>query len=244
MVIAAILAGGSGSRMGNTAKPKQFMELGGKPILLHTVDKFLLHPEVDGVAVLCPAQWVSYTKDLLSAPEYQSVEVLAGGATRNETLKNALEWARHIGEDSGFGGCGDNILVTHDAVRPFVTHRIISENIAAVKEGGACDTVVPATDTIVRSADGKAISEIPPRPELYQGQTPQSFRCKELAELMESLTQEEEAVLTDACKIYVLRGRPVYLVQGEVYNMKITYPYDVKVAKALLDLDLSDGEKT
>ena len=127
--------------------------------------------------------------------------------------------------------------MTHDSVRPFVTHRILEENIRYAREYGACDTVIPASDTIVQSLDHEKINDIPDRRFMYQGQTPQSFRVKQLRDIYESLTDEEKEILTDASKIMVLKGHHVHLVRGEVYNIKITYPYDVTVAKALLGLE-------
>jgi len=230
MTIAAILAGGVGSRMGNLGTPKQYLVVGGKPILVHTVEKCWVHPEVDHVVVLTPSSWVGRTNDMLAEhlPADHGVAVIAGGDSRNNTLRCALAYVKERFGDE------DHILVTHDAVRPFLTHRIISDNIAAAREYGACDTVIPATDTIVQSRDGKMLSAIPPRGELYQGQTPQSFRCLALAKLMDSLTPEEEATLTDACKIFAIKNAPVALVRGEAHNIKITYPHDLKVAQALL----------
>ncbi|MDR1464351.1 MAG: 2-C-methyl-D-erythritol 4-phosphate cytidylyltransferase [Oscillospiraceae bacterium] len=234
MVIAAVLAGGIGSRMGNSALPKQFLPLGSKPVIIHTIEKFLVHPQVDQVVVLCPRAWVGYTQDLMreQLPGEPRAAVAEGGETRNDTLRRALDYAAEQ-----FGTQEDHLLLTHDAVRPFVTHRIISENIAAAAAYGACDTVIPATDTIVQSADGQTISVIPDRKTMFQGQTPQSFRVNKLRELMASLTAEEQEILTDACKIYALRGEPVALVAGETYNMKITYPFDLKVAQSLLNLE-------
>ena len=128
----------------------------------------------------------------------------------------------------------ETVIVTHDAVRPFLTHRIIEENVDAAVKYGACDTVIPATDTIVESADGKMITSIPDRTKMFQGQTPQSFRLKELKRVLSSLTEEEKAILTDACKIFSIKNKDVYMVEGEVFNIKITYPYDLKVAHTLL----------
>ena len=125
-------------------------------------------------------------------------------------------------------------------MRPFVTHRILEENIRYAREYGACDTVIPATDTIVESKDNTRITDIPNRKYMYQGQTPQSFRAKKLKEQYEALNEEEKAILTDACKIMVLKGEHVHLVQGEVFNIKITYPYDMTVAKALLGMELEE----
>jgi 2-C-methyl-D-erythritol 4-phosphate cytidylyltransferase len=128
----------------------------------------------------------------------------------------------------------ETVIVTHDSVRPFVTHRIIEENIKYAEKYGACDTVVPATDTIVQSEDNTIIAEVPDRRKMYQGQTPQSFRLKKLKELYEGLTEDEKKILTDATKIFVMGGEKVYLVEGEVSNIKITYPYDLRVAETLI----------
>lgn len=236
-VYGVVLAGGIGSRMGNVEKPKQFLELGGKPIIIHTIEKFVIHPGVDEVLVLSPKAWVSYTQDIIRKfiPDTKGIQVLAGGATRNETIMNAV---RYIEEKGMLDD--ETIIVTHDSVRPFLTHRILEENIQAARRYGACDTVIPATDTIVESRDSAQITDIPNRKFMYQGQTPQSFRAKQLKTLYEELSVEEKEILTDACKIMVLKGVHVHLVRGEVFNIKITYPYDITVAKALLGMDLEE----
>ena len=234
MVYGVILAGGIGSRMGNAEKPKQYLQVGDKPIIVHTVEKMYVHPDIEQVIVLCPAQWVSYTKTLLKkyVPEAAGIVVLEGGSTRNETIMNAVSYIERQGKLDD-----DTIIVTHDSVRPFITHRIISENVQYAKSYGACDTVIPASDTIVESMDGKVISTIPDRSKMYQGQTPQSFRAKKLKELYESLSRQEKEILTDAAKIFAIKGEKVHLVLGEVSNIKITYPYDLRVAEALIFSD-------
>ena len=161
--------------------------------------------------------------------------MLQGGDTRNETIMNAIHYIEEQGDLDE-----ETVIVTHDSVRPFVTHRILEENILYAREYGACDTVIPATDTIVESKDNTRITDIPNRKYMYQGQTPQSFRAKKLKEQYEALNEEEKAILTDACKIMVLKGEHVHLVQGEVFNIKITYPYDITVAKALLGMELDE----
>lgn len=234
-IFGVILAGGKGSRMGNVEKPKQFMELGGKPILVHTVEKFVIQPGFDEIIVLSPKQWLNHTQDILRKyiPGVDKIRVIAGGDTRNETIMNAIDYI-----EKQFGLTDETIIVTHDSVRPFISHRILEENIQAAMEYGACDTVVPATDTIVCSENGEIISDIPDRSKMYQGQTPQSFKAKKLKELYVSLSEKEKEILTDACKIMVLKGEKVQLIEGEVCNIKITYPYDMKVAEALLGGDI------
>lgn len=230
-VYGVILAGGQGTRMGNSDKPKQFLEVGGRPILIHTVEKFAVNPDFQQIIVLAPKQWLAYTKDIIKKyiRNHERIVIIEGGNTRNETIMNAVQYI----EDAG---CltEDTIIVTHDSVRPFVTYRIIEENIRYAKECGACDTVIPASDTIVESREGSFISNIPERKMMYQGQTPQSFKAKKLREIYKSLTEEERGILTDACKIYVLKNEPVHLVEGDVSNIKITYPHDLRVAEAIL----------
>ena len=232
-VYAAVLAGGIGTRMGNVEKPKQCMGIGGKPIIIHTLEKFAVHPGLEKVLVLSPRAWVGYTSDIIKKyiPMGADIPVIEGGSTRNETVMNAI---RYIEKDGGLDD--DTIIITHDSVRPFVTHRIIEENIRYAEEYGACDTVIPATDTIVQSIQDDRIDQIPDRRFMYQGQTPQTFHAKKLKDTYEALTKEEKETLTDACKIMVLKGEHVHLVQGEVFNIKITYPYDITVAQALLGM--------
>ena len=230
-VYGVVLAGGKGTRMGNVEKPKQFMELGGKPIIAHTIEKFCVYPGFEKVIVLTPKSWIRHTQDIVSKYVFnkEKVVVIEGGANRNETIMNAI---RYIEKNHELND--DTIIVTHDYVRPIVTHRILEENVRYAKEFGACDTVISATDTIVVSDDHTMISNIPDRSKMYQGQTPQTFHAKKLRSLYESLTEEEKEILTDACKILVLKGEKVHLVEGEVFNMKITYPFDLRVAQSLL----------
>ena len=234
-VYGAVLAGGIGTRMGNVEKPKQFLEIGEKPIIIHTIEKFVVHPGFEKILVLSPKAWVSYTKDIIKKyiPLSDRVHVLEGGPTRNETIMNAIRYIEEQGDLQD-----DTIIMTHDSVRPFLTHRIIEDNIRYAQQYGACDTVIPATDTIVESSDNKKITVIPDRRMMFQGQTSQTFCAKRLKELYEGLTQEEKEILTDACKIMVLKGEHVHLVRGEVSNIKITYPYDITVAHALLGLEM------
>ena len=166
MVFGVILAGGIGSRMGNAEKPKQFIKIGDKPIIVHTIEKFFVHMGMEKIIVLCPKQWVEHTRNLVKQymGETDRVVVLEGGTTRNETIMNSI---RYVEENYGLED--DTLLVTHDSVRPFLTHRIIEDNIKYGLQYGAVDTVIAATDTIVASEDGKVIAAVPDRSQMYQG---------------------------------------------------------------------------
>ena len=232
MNIAIVFAGGVGARMGGD-KPKQYLTLKDKPIIVYTIEKFFIEKDFDEVLILCPSMWVEKTKDIIEKyipAAAGKVVVIEGGEKRNDTIMNAIKYIEEQGNLDD-----DTVLVTHDSVRPFVSHRIIKENIEALKEYEACDTVIGATDTIVVSDDGSFISEIPDRGKMYQGQTPQSFKAKKFKELYLSLSDDEKDILTDGAKIFVLKGEKVALVTGDTLNMKITYPYDLRVARSLVE---------
>ena len=237
MVIAGIVAGGIGSRMGNRAVPKQFLEIGKKPMIIHTIEKFLVSSDIDYVVVGVHHEWVDYMEDLLKKYLYDEkrVVVTAGGNDRNDTILRIIEKA-----DQLWNIDDDTIFVTHDAVRPFVSLKIIEENVEAAKQYGVCDTVIVATDTIVRSSNHSHITDIPVRDEMYQGQTPQSFQYGLFKKVYESMSEEELNIVTDACKLFFLRDYKVHLVEGSILNFKITYPFDLKIAKNMLGENTND----
>lgn len=232
MVIGGIVAGGVGSRMGDSKVPKQFLDIAGKPIIIHTVEKFLVSPDIDYVVIGVHPDWVDYLEDLCrkylrSNPD---VVITPGGAARNDTICNIIEKAKEC-----FPVDEETVFVTHDAVRPFVSLKIIAQNVDAARKFGVCDTVIPASDTIVRSSNGEYITDIPLRSEMYQGQTPQSFKYGLFKEVYENISEEELAAATDVCKLFYLRGHKVELVEGTVSNFKVTYPFELKMARSMLE---------
>ncbi|HAO6288872.1 TPA: 2-C-methyl-D-erythritol 4-phosphate cytidylyltransferase, partial [Listeria monocytogenes] len=204
--------------------------LNGKPIIVHTVEKFILNTRFDKILISSPKEWMNHAEDNIK--KYISddrIVVIEGGEDRNETIMNGIRFV-----EKTYGLTDDDIIVTHDAVRPFLTHRIIEENIDAALETGAVDTVIEALDTIVESSNHEVITDIPVRDHMYQGQTPQSFNMKKVFNHYQNLTPEKKQILTDACKICLLAGDDVKLVKGEIFNIKITTPYDLKVANAII----------
>lgn len=233
MITAAILAGGSGTRMNISNMPKQFLNLGARPIILHTLEKFLTVSEIDTVYIGVHPDWLDYLQDIIHGelPHMaHRIEVVAGGKDRNGTILNiieAMEAKRTVEED--------DILITHDAVRPFVSRKMILDNIEYARKYDAVDTVVPAVDTIVESVDGTVITSIPDRSKLFQGQTPQTFHVKDFLTLYERLSASDRQIMTDACKIFSVNGKKVGLVNGAYSNFKITTVTDLKVARAMLE---------
>ncbi|MCD8300036.1 MAG: 2-C-methyl-D-erythritol 4-phosphate cytidylyltransferase [Clostridiales bacterium] len=238
MVIAGIVAGGVGSRMVGSAVPKQFLEVDGRPILIRTAEAFFDSPDVDGIVIGVHPDWIEYLESLLQKffGNTEKIVISAGGGSRNETIQKVLRKAEDV-----WGINDDALVLTHDAVRPFVSQRIIHENVEAVRKWGICNTVIPATDTIVRSADGSFITDVPARNEMYQSQTPQSFRYGLFEELCAGLSEEELETATDISGLFCRRGYRVAMVQGDITNFKITYPNDMRTAESMMTFEEHGG---
>ena len=172
--------------MGISNLPKQFLELGDRPILIHTIEKFVLEPTIEKIVVGVHGDWVTHAEDLVEKflPLHKDrIIITKGGADRNSSIEKIIEAI-----DAYRPLTADDIVVTHDSVRPFITLRMIQDNIALAQNHDAVDTVVEAVDTIVESTNGQFITDIPNRAHLYQGQTPQTFRCKDFIDLYGSLS--------------------------------------------------------
>lgn len=227
-----ILAGGVGSRMNSPELPKQFIKINDVPILVKTVKNFEDFGSFRAGVVCCPVDWIEYTKATLLefGISLDNVSVIPGGKNRNSSVKNGC---RYLSETFNIGE--NDVILTHDAVRPFIDSRIIKNNISAVCEYGACNTVMPVYDSILRSSTGEFFTEHLHRAELYRVQTPQSFRLMELNSLINSLSESELEEYTDVASIFADRGYRVKLVEGLDYNIKITTPFDLAVAQTVDD---------
>ncbi len=230
MNIGVILAGGSGSRMGIVDKPKQFIDIYGKPIIIHTLETFDSHPEIDVIAIVCLEEWTDDLRILLRKYEISKVKwIVKGGETRQESIYNAI---KTISKECS----KDDIVVIHDSVRPLVSHKIISNNIVGAKKHGAVDTVIPSADTIVKSTDGDIIKEVPNRSQLFIGQTPQSFKLSLIKGAHDKAIEENISNSTDDCQLILKFGRDVHLVEGEKLNFKVTSFEDLLLLKAIVKL--------
>lgn len=224
MVFAALLASGSGSRFGSDL-PKQFLELDGTPILIKSLSVFLQSGLVDAVIVTAPSAFLDYTRRLISdfLPENPiPVTVIEGGKNRSRSLQKAL-----VSLAQTYGRAG-HIVLTHDAVRPFISRRIIEDNVEAAKEYGAANTCIPATDTVFLSEDGLFMGTVPRRSCVFHSQTPQTFRLDAILDLIDRLPDDEFDAMTDGCSVFTRFGLPVRLVSGSPDNIKITFPGDLK----------------
>lgn len=215
-VSALIAAGGRGTRFGGD-RPKQFSRLGGQTILERSVGAFVRCEAVHDIVVALPAVLAESPPAYLKAGP-KPIEIVAGGARRRDSVQRAF--ARVAGRA--------DVVVIHDAARPFVSDRVIRESIAVAAESGAAVVALPAVDTVKRAVDRVIVSTLP-REEIYLAQTPQAFQTRVL---QAALALEGDA--TDEAMLAEQAGHSVRIVPGDALNMKITTPADLALAARLL----------
>ena len=231
MNIALILAAGTGSRMGNADKPKQFLPIYGKPLMIHTIEAFEMHDDIDSIVVVTSEGYEDQVKVWCKQYDLGKVKaVVHGSDSRQGSVYNGLQALKNLGVKD------DDIIVIHDAARPLISQNIISNNIEACKKYDAVDTVIKASDTIVASSDSERITNIPNRSELYQGQTPQTFKFALISEAHENAKAGKIPNVTDDTKLVISMGKEVHLVEGSKQNFKITTFDDLMMLKALLKI--------
>jgi 2-C-methyl-D-erythritol 4-phosphate cytidylyltransferase len=211
---ALILIGGEGRRFGSDL-PKQFHPLANKPLYLHTLQTFVEAAIFDEILLVSHPDW----QDL----EHTAARVVEGGATRQESSFKGI---------NAFMNPPDIILI-HDGVRPFVSKRILIENVEGAIQWGAVDTCIPSADTLVYAPGGKEIASIPRRSDYLRGQTPQTFRRDWIFEAHLRAKAEGIVNASDDCQLVLKMGKPVHIVLGEERNLKITSEFDLLIAERL-----------
>ena len=230
MIFAAILAGGIGNRIGSN-KPKQFLMVGNKPILIYSVKQFLKVDEIDKIIVSSPKDYIGTTKKLIRDyfVDDEKIIVIAGGKTRNDTILNSIAFVKDNYDE------GDHILITHDAARIFVTPEIIKDSIVKLENHDAASAIMPAVDVIFEKDNQSNLIDIPLRENLVHAQTPQSFKINKFLEIYNDLTDDEIKILDEAMILFHLRNANIVLFNGNSINFKITRPIDLKIARELLN---------
>lgn len=229
MNIGVIFAGGVGRRMNTKGKQKQFLEVHGKPIIVHTIDIFQNTEAIDAVVVVCVSDWLDYMNNLVERFNLTKVKaVVAGGETGQMSIFKGLEAAEQLATD-------DAVVLIHDGVRPLINEEVINANIQSVKETGSAVTSVRAKETVVLVNDSSKISEVVDRTRSFIAKAPQSFYLSDI------LSVERDAIskgITDAIDSSTLMGmynRELTIVEGPYENIKITTPDDFYMFKALYD---------
>ncbi|RKP47246.1 2-C-methyl-D-erythritol 4-phosphate cytidylyltransferase [Cohnella endophytica] len=226
MNTALIFAGGTGQRMNTRAKPKQFLELHGKPIILYTLEHFEHHPEIDNIVVVCLESWIDELRILLRRYDIKKVSrIVAGGGTGHESIYNGLQALS--------GVCSaDDIVLIHDGVRPLITEGLISANIATALEHGTAITVEPARESVIQSWSGERIDSVPTRDTIYIAKAPQTFRFELIWEYYQR-SYNDNLMCIDSSHLLSIYHVEMHTVKSPPNNIKITSPADYYIFRAL-----------
>lgn len=228
MNIALIFAGGTGQRMNTKTRPKQFLELHGKPIIIYTLEEFEEHPAIDAVVVVCLESWIPAFRKMLKKFGIEKVaDVVPGGDSGQGSIRNGVYRAAELFPE-------DSIILVHDGVRPLIDAQTIEACIEKAQEKGNAITVVPAIETIVREEGGK-VTDIIDRKECVMAKAPQCFVLEDLKEVHERAVEDGREDFIDSASLMRFYGYDLYTVEGSPQNIKITTPSDFYTFRALAD---------
>lgn len=231
MNIAVIFAGGVGSRMHSKERPKQFLEMYNKPIIIHTLEYFENHPLIDVIVVVCIESWISYLDDLLYKFRIEKVKkVVPGGETGQLSIYNGLKAAKEISLNE------KSIVLIHDGVRPLINEQLITDNIESVKKFGSAITTAKVKETIlVVTEEDSSIDYIPSRKNSRVAKAPQSFWLDDILTAHEKSLAEGDNNCIDSCTMMQKYGFKMHLIDGPSQNIKITTPEDFYTMRAILE---------
>lgn len=223
--IAVIFAGGIGQRMG-AELPKQFMKIYGKEIIIHTIEKFQYHKEIDAIYIGCKEEYIPLLKTLITKYNLNKVPkdgIVAGGETGLDTIYNIL---KKVEEDN----FSNSIVLIHDGVRPMITEEVITNNIDDTKKYGSSITCTPCFETPFITNDGIHIDEIIPRNKMYTAQAPQCFILNDILSAHEIVRNSEDGYnnpsIVDSCSLMKSIKKEVHLTIGNRGNIKVTTVQD------------------
>lgn len=232
MNVALIFAGGTGVRMNSKSLPKQFLELHSKPIIIHTIEYFENHEDIDGIVIVCVDGWIDYLKSKLQKFGITKVKaIVTGGKTGQLSIKNGVDKIQEL-----YGDNPDTVVLVHDGVRPLIDRNIISKNIESVRKNGSAITVCPAVETLSILDEGKTeIQEIYDRSRCYFAKAPQSFFLKDLYDAHQKAYAAGKFDYIDSANLMKSYGHNLCAVEGPIENIKITTPFDFYVFRAIVD---------
>ena len=230
MNIAVIFAGGTGKRMNTRAKPKQFLEMHGKPVLIYTLQHFQEHEAIDGIILVCLEDWINYAEKLMA--EFHITKLLAtvpGGATGQQSIFNGLKKAYEMVDHD------DTVVLIHDGVRPLINKELISSCIASVKKYGNAITTTPAIETVFINSEKESVGKIFNRSNCAMARAPQCFYLHDIYAAHLKAQQDKKYDFIDSAMMMQYYGAELHIVNGPIENIKITTPTDFYLFRALLD---------
>ena len=227
--VAVIFAGGTGQRMNTRTRPKQFLELHGKPIIVYTLEVFNGHNEIDGIVVVMLEEYIGYMNSLVKKYVLDKVvRVVPGGRSGQESIYNGLCAARELYGD-------EDIVLIHDGVRPLIDEETITANIRSVTERGTAVTVTAAIETITMKDETGAVGTIIDRSQCELARAPQSFRLGDILGVHNRARKEGGLSFIDSASMMKYYGYKLYTVEGKPENIKITTPSDFYIFRAMVD---------
>lgn len=230
MNIGIIFAGGVGTRMNSKDKPKQFLEVHGKPIIVHTIEIFEKANEIDAIIVACIEEWIPYMEELKYKFRLDKIKaIVPGGETGQASIYNGLIAAESLSKSE------DTIVLIHDGVRPLINEDLIKKNIANVKKNGSAITCSVAKETFVIVNDDVEVEKIPSRAHSRIAKAPQSFFLKDILEVHRQALKDGVNNAIDSCTLMNQYGKTLSVVEGPYENIKITTPDDFYMFRALFD---------
>lgn len=230
MNIGVIFAGGVGKRMRTKEKPKQFLEIFGKPIIIYTLEHFEKNPDIDAVVISCVEEWIPYMKELLNKFCIEKVrKVVSGGRTGQMSIYNGLIAAREVavGEKA--------VVLIHDGVRPLINSALLTRNIQCVQKYGSAITAGIVKETIMVINRENKVEFIPSRENSRMAKAPQSFWLEDILAAHEQAQREGIFDFIDSCTLMQHYGYPLYTVDGPYENIKITTSEDFYTMWAILE---------
>jgi len=228
MNAAIILSGGVGSRLG-TQIPKQYIEVGGRPIIDYCVSTFLNVSNIDIIIIVAAKQWQEFINNLVIKHASQKTIVLAeAGQTRQLSIFNGLRKIDEIKPD------GVDIVIIHDAARPMVSKELITKCLKTCESADGVLPVIPVKDTIYQSFDGKTISKLLDRSTLYAGQAPEAFKFKKYLSTHRLATKESLMATNGSSEIAFNSGMKISIIEGDIRNFKITDTEDLEKFKLMV----------
>lgn len=231
MNIAVIFAGGVGSRMHSKERPKQFLEMYNKPIIIHTLEHFQNHSMIGAIIVVCIESWIPYLNDLLYKYRIEKVrKVVPGGETGQLSIYNGLKAAKEV------VGKEKSIVLIHDGVRPLITEKLITDNIESVRNYSSAITTAKVKETIlVVNEEDSSIDYVPSRNNSRVAKAPQSFWLDDILSTHEKALSKNETSWIDSCTMMQEYGFKMHLIDGPAQNIKITTPEDFYTMRAILE---------
>ena len=227
--VAVIFAGGTGQRMNTRTRPKQFLELHGKPIIVYTLEAFNGHRKIDGIVVVMLEEYIGYMNSLVKKYALDKVvRVVPGGRSGQESIYNGLCAARELYGD-------EDIVLIHDGVRPLIDEETITANIRSVTERGTAVTVTAAIETITMKDETGAVGTIIDRSQCELARAPQSFRLGDILGVHNRARKEGGLSFIDSASMMKYYGYKLYTVEGKPENIKITTPSDFYIFRAMVD---------